>query len=627
MFKKALLLVSTVLLMLSLTCCAFLPLPDAGDKKDPVDKTADKLALVYPDMEEYNPSMTAALGFLENAYANDDGSMPMVHSDRRAKGEGEREIILGSSDRPLSAEAKAALPTDDTAGLLVFSIVSKDGDIAVCGKTETAMIYGVRWLIKNYPDGMDTDKSFVKFSTEGEYAFSQGDAEAYDIDKLPSFAALNSVTVGGTLFEGFNPAVSTYDIALSVRAQLPELDFTCPGMMSAVTTQATEDSYRATVKVTAKNGTDTRSYTFNFKRNEFDVMDAYIEKVYGGRAATVVIVHDDGTHETVDYMVKEFVDNGLVGTLGLITKNLASKNSAGNWILNTSEVNYWKGVLKKGVFDVASHSHTHSFWGITDEAESGWYLDSGGNLNEYSLPAGNITLEVAGSQEVLRMAFPDQDVLAFIKPGFGRVSDSQGTTGLTQISDKAFEIIGEYYIGMRNTGGGVDTIPPADVYSIKSHTVKAEDTSATWQGQVNTAIDTNGMLVFLFHTIKDNPTGLAANKAETGDFFSWLGDKSADGSVWNTHLEDAILYSEEYKYSKLSVIDRGDKIEVDLTHNLGDVYSHELTVRVPIPTDSETVSVTFADGRTAEYQVESDNESRYLLIDIVPNSGTVTVNN
>ena len=356
---------------------------------------------------------------------------------------------------------------------------------------------------------------------------------------------------------------------------------------------------------------------------EYVTLMAAVEPALGGADATVVIVHDDGTKSTVEYMVDSFKENGLVGTLGLITKNLATKSEDGEWVLKDAEVEYWQNILDTGVFNVASHSHTHTFWGVSDEAESGWYLDASNNLHEYSFEAGRITEEVASSKQILRTAFPDQRVLAFIKPGFGRVSDENGTRGLPQISDKAFEIIGEHYVGMRNTGGDVDTMPFANTYSVKSHTVKNTDTATDWKSLTQSAQRTGGVLVFLFHHIENSPTNpLRADKDQTDIYFKWLGTEKEAGRVWNPYLEDAMLYSEEMRTARIDARLYEDRITVHLTDEMDDaIYDHPLTLRIPIPAGYDSVTT---DGGKVLYPTVRDGVP-CVLIDMIPDSDPVTI--
>ena len=356
---------------------------------------------------------------------------------------------------------------------------------------------------------------------------------------------------------------------------------------------------------------------------------ATVQKVYGGKDGIVVIVHDDGTDTTVNYMVEKFEENDLVGTIGLIGNKIASKGADGTWTLNPTKVQYWQSVLDTGRFDIANHSMTHKFWGISDEAESGYYLDSSGNLHEYSYEAGRITEEVVTSRDIMLDAFPGEDILAFIKPGFGRVSDANGTTGMTQISDKAYEIIESCHVGMRDTDGGVNSLPVTNILKVSSYVIRGSQTAEDWKGVVNQAIDNNGMLVFLFHTITESPSesSLTGKKSETNIFFDWLGEQKADGKVWNAFLDDAMRYTEEYKHSNLEIKEETGKITLSLTDDLDDsIYNHPLTVKVKVDFDASFVDAQHPDGTTQRLEILKKDGVPYVLVDIVPDSGDVVIN-
>jgi hypothetical protein len=229
------------------------------------------------------------------------------------------------------------------------------------------------------------------------------------------------------------------------------------------------------------------------------------------------------------------------------------------------------------------------------------------------------------------MAFPDQDVLMMIKPGFGRVSDANGTKGTQQISDKAYEIIANNYIGMRDTGGGVTAIPIENYYKINSYNVKYKNTASDWQAAVNSAINQNGMLVFLFHTIieenpETNPESLTANMTETDAFFEWLGEKNSNGTIWNTFLEDAVLYATEYAESTLDAKNYGDRIELALTTELDtEIYNHPLTVTVPVPADAERVIATSENGKRTELEIIRVDGENCVRLDMIPGGLKITL--
>lgn len=540
------------------------------------------------------------------------------------------ELLVGQTNRPLSDEAYAMLPRDIGDESHVFSVLIKNGDIAICASSETAYKIASKWFSANVVGtDMPLEYSAVMFTTEQIYEAEGNEATCYEISKLYSELFIDGVMLDGTALESFSPGVYEYDIHITVRESIPTLTVSCPAFIKCNVTQGVDtDNPSATATITSKDGKSSATYTFNFiKESESTVMGAKIEKVYGGRDSIVVIVHDDGTKDTVNYMVDQFETHDLVGTIGLIASKIATQ-SGGTWRLNQAEVSYWQSILNTGRFDIANHSLTHSFWGVSNEAESGYYLDASGDLHEYSFKAGKITDEVVLSKELLLEAFPNEDIMAFIKPGFGRVSDANGTTGMTQISDVAYEIIAEHYIGMRDTGGGVTEIPVPNILKVSSHTVRGTDTAETWMGEVNKAISKNGMLVFLFHTILDDPksTSLSGKMSETDEFFGWLGEQKADGKVWNTHLDVAMRYVEEYKHATLNTKDYGDRIEVSITDSLDDdIYNHALTVNIPIPEEVTSVVAEFADGSEQTLEIIARGLNRYVLVDIVPDSGTVTL--
>ena len=538
------------------------------------------------------------------------------------------EVLVGQTNRPLSDEAYALLPSDVN-DAYVFSVIVKNGDIAICANSDTAYKIASKWFAANViKEDMPTEYSAVMFTTEDVYAAEGNEATCYEIEKLYSGIFIGEVSIGGVALGSFRDDVCDYTIGLTVRDKIPTLDISCPAFMGCEITSASENNPVATATLTSKDGKKCITYTFTFVKDEVTTMtSASVEKVYGGRDAIVVIVHDDGTKETVNYLSASFSANNLVGTIGLIANKIATQSSSGEWSLNMSEVAYWRNILKTGNFDIANHSLTHKFWGISNEAESGYYLDSSGNLHTYSYEAGRITDEVVLSKELLKQAFPNEDILAFIKPGFGRVSDENGTTGMTQISNVAYQIIAENYVGMRDTGGGVNEIPVTNILKVSSHTVKGSDTAFTWQGQVNEAKNKNGMIVFLFHTIVDNPsdTSLSAKTSETDVFFDWLGKENSNGTVWNAYLDDAMRYVTEYEHAQLDVKDYGDRIVVSVTDDLDDdIYNHPLTVKIPVPDNTETLTVK---NGVVEQNLEilTRGGVRYVLVDVIPDGDSVVI--
>lgn len=614
------------ILTLLVSCEITLPFGDSSDTTPTPKK--DGYIIIAPEAQIKEHHIDYSIFAVKKGLRDGGFNDPKSISDAKSYSGNLYEVLIGQTNRPLSSEAYALIP-EDASDAYVFSVLIKNGDIAICANSDTAYKIAAKWFSANIVNkDIPTEYSAVMFTTEDVYAAEGNEATCFEIAKLYSGLFIGEVALNGVPLESFRDDVYSYTINISVRDSIPDLTVSCPAFVKCDLKPASESDPAATVTVTSSDGSSSATYTFDFIKDEVTVMtNASVEKVYGGRDAIVVIVHDDGTKETVNYLSASFSSNDLVGTIGLIANKIATQDSDGDWSLNMTEVAYWRNILRTGRFDIANHSLTHKFWGISNEAESGYYLDSSGNMHEYSYEAGRITDEVVLSKELLQQAFPNEDILAFIKPGFGRVTDENGTTGMTQISDVAYRIIAEHYVGMRDTGGGVNEIPVTNILKVSSHTVRGTDTASTWQNQVNQAIQKNGMIVFLFHTIIDNPsdTSLSGKTSETDKFFSWLGDQKAEGTVWNTYLDDAMRYVTEYEHAELDVKDHGDRIVVSVTDDLDDdIYNHPLTVKIPVPENVDKLTVK--NGAVEEdLEIHVKGGIRFVLVDVIPDGDSVVI--
>ena len=436
-------------------------------------------------------------------------------------------------------------------------------------------------------------------------------------------ATLSYIAIGGIEIANFSPDATEYE-ATVIETKYPELTATATvsGASVEIVQPTVANGGTATITVTSKDGKNKIIYKVKVTMVEYMDVAASIEKAKGGADSIVVIVHDDGDITTANFLADEFEENDLRGTIALITNKVCTIDSSGNRVVNQSAVNSWQGILNTGRFSLSSHTRNHVYWGRTDAGDSGQYYAVAGDestLRDYTTKPGQITAEVAGSQEDLRTLFPSERVLTFIKAGFGKNVDG------SQITAEATEIIKKYYITMRNTGGGVDTIPAADPYSVKSYMVKGGESASSWIGYVDEAISKNGMIVFLFHNIRDTGSGNTVSKSNASQLFEYVGDKKANGEVWVADFEEASLYTEEYRTASVSAKRYSDRIEVTLTDTWdNDVYNYALTVRVEVPDNWESVTQTVG-GETTELEVQHDKDGYFVYASIVPDSGVATL--
>lgn len=370
-----------------------------------------------------------------------------------------------------------------------------------------------------------------------------------------------------------------------------------------------------TVKDTER-ATDTENKTEEEKPKK---MNAVIEKVKGGRDAIVVISHDDGDRSTANYLVSEFERLDLRGTLSLIASRVYDPATGER---KEGDIEFWQGILDTGRFNISSHTMTHKFWGMTDEDERGTYNDFSGNTIEYDYEAGRITNETKGARDILREIFPSQRILTFVKAGFG--THSSGVA----VSDKAMEIIAQYYIGTRWDGGGLETIPSTDPYKFKSFMVRAGEDETKWIPLVDQAIEKKGAIVFLFHNIvAGTASGISVEQEDTTKLFEYVAEKVGEGKVWCAYFEDAVLYTEEVRHAKVSSSIFKNEITVSVTDDLdNEIYNLPLTVKCQVPDEWEKVEVTLPDGTVEKLETFPGMVAgTYVHIDVVPDSGEAVI--
>lgn len=467
-----------------------------------------------------------------------------------------------------------------------------------------------------YVNGKTTAK--VSINTEGV-------DEMYEINFYIDAEAekdirLKSISFDGEAYDKFNTYTREYAVELPFGKEYPTV--TAQALRDVTPTPSIEqptdaNNGKCKITVVSSDGTVSAVYTITFTKLDYIPATAEIMPIKDGKKSIVTIVHDDGYLDTVKFLNDEFAKNNLNGTIAMIARNVNASNKA-----------QWQAELDKGRLNIANHSYTHNYWGQTDEAESGTLKDG----SNYSIAAGNMTYEIVKSGEYLRSMFPKERVLCFVKPGFSYPD------GKPQVSTAAYEMIGKNYICMRNTGGGIETVPAADKYNLKSLMVQANDsysssenhTAAYWKDEVDKTIDKNGWLIFLFHGIVDdsNASGLSVAKSKASILFDYLGEKSATEDVWNAQLDEATLYTEEVKTASVVAKDytQGEgRMELSVTDKLDDdIYDYPLTIKVKVPSDWDYVK-TVQNGTSAIKRAVSDNGDKYVYADVVPDKGTASL--
>ena len=359
------------------------------------------------------------------------------------------------------------------------------------------------------------------------------------------------------------------------------------------------------------------------------IPSATVLAVRGGANGIVVLQHDDGSFETAVVMDRLLRKYDLVADVALLANRVWNADSD---TPKASSIEKWRQILDTGRWKVVSHSLTHTWWGTaTDDGLGGYILAD---------DIEKMTAEIVGSQQMLRKAFPDQKVLTFAYPGFTSQKNSY-TNGTEEevlryiYSEAARQLIGETYIGGRR----VQT-----AYSVTDKTIDWTMTGCyhiggNYTSSYATKAGQEGKLMVLYvHNVVEVPEDeLKTYNYPTNTMAAYYFEHTckqvaagiADGTVWNAHYEDAVMYLREAQTASVSVTGDEGGLKVLLTDEMDDsIYTFPLTVELEVPESWEAVKIIQGDSISyarVSFKPAFGGDKYIALADIVPDGGEATV--
>ena len=411
-----------------------------------------------------------------------------------------------------------------------------------------------------------------------------------------------------------------------------------------------------------------RRYCKICQHSEKEESPAAIMAVKGGAQSIVVLIHDDGTWNTVTIADELYKKYGLVGDAAITLKtafmSVGNKNDFTDDIANSINVLKWQSLFNTGRWKAVSHSMTHTWWGTYDGNKST------GTCTNLQRDASLEWYEIVKSQSLIRQYFPGQRALAFAHPGFAEPKDYiPGVSTALQkyeavYNEEARLLMHNYYIAARGTyGTTLDISDPQGTWERASGTsgFAANTYSDVWnyvpaysldEGKENknmpthlanldSAVANGKMAVFFIHKLTNDISEKdASNTMYAGNYETLLASVSnyvQSGLTWNTFLEDAAMYLQEAETAKASVRISDGKIYVTLTDEASqfmlnedgtstgeEIFTYPLTVRVDVPEGWKAIKYT--QGDRVGYAEAKLVDGRWVAdAEIVPDAGEATV--
>jgi peptidoglycan/xylan/chitin deacetylase (PgdA/CDA1 family) len=132
----------------------------------------------------------------------------------------------------------------------------------------------------------------------------------------------------------------------------------------------------------------------------------------------------------------------------------------------------------------------------------------------------------------------------------------------------------------------------------------------------------NVWLVLTFHGI-DGIGWEAKPSKDLSEYFKYM--KRFEQEVWVETFGNVTKYIRERMHAGLQVKKENDAVSITLTHNLDSgTYEVPLTLKTFVPNDWKNVVVK-QDDKEIENKILKTEEGNYVLYEVVPNSGQVTI--
>lgn len=132
----------------------------------------------------------------------------------------------------------------------------------------------------------------------------------------------------------------------------------------------------------------------------------------------------------------------------------------------------------------------------------------------------------------------------------------------------------------------------------------------------------NIWLVLVFHGV-DGIGWEPKTGAELEEYFSYI--KSLEGRIWVATFQDVTKYMRERMHGRVTTVQNGDTIEIDLRHDLpAEIYDLPLTLRTSVPSGWKTVAVKQG-NRTVIVRPARDSRGACVWYQAVPNADPVTL--
>ncbi len=342
----------------------------------------------------------------------------------------------------------------------------------------------------------------------------------------------------------------------------------------------------------------------------------------GNKASAYTATYDDGIINSLKKFETLHKKYDFPANMALVPTYIEKGEHEDNDYYGGVSMGSWqdfKDLVATGYFEVSSHMMNHA------KPVDGKDLD-GGDYDGHGIPdfldklgADALRDDFRASREKLEemLGVPCETI---IYPNY-------------DTNDEINNIAKEVFIAARTGGDEYDGNKPNgenyyELYSKtfydKEHSGDEDTTVEEAKAWLNTVIEKGLWLITVGHGCDYEGWGSPPLEVYDG-FYDYVADHKDE--VWIDTLSNISKYMMERNSSTLTSSMAGNVIRVGLIDTLdNEVYDQKLTVKTKIPDEWTNVYV-LQNGKRFEASLYSDSSGKYVLYDVLPDEGTITITN
>jgi hypothetical protein len=188
-------------------------------------------------------------------------------------------------------------------------------------------------------------------------------------------------------------------------------------------------------------------------------------------------------------------------------------------------------------------------------------------------------------------------------------------------------LVRQYYLAARDCSGVIDNKTPSNFMNISSIVCGSQGsikTSADFNSRANSAANTRGWCVYLLHAIDNDPGHSLLSSDTLRASLEYL--KANPDKFWVTSFVNAAKYIRERNTVSVSeILAMEDSITLGVSDAMDNsYYDCPITVCRPLPQDWSSAYV-MQNGDTVTSQIVEVGSDEYLMFDVIPDNGDITL--